>query len=213
MIQLYNYYRSGTSHRVRIALNLKGIDFDYVPVNLLEREHKSDAYLAINPQGLAPALTVDGHTLTQSPAILEWIEESWPEPPLLPEDRFERAHVRAMAALVACDIHPINNLRILNTIKSEFGADKDAILRWIAHWNTDGFAALETILNADKARGDFCFGKAPGLAECYLIPQIYAARRFEVDLKPFPAICAIDEACAALPAFIHAHPANQPDAV
>jgi len=213
VIRLYNYYRSGTSHRVRIALHLKDIPYEYVPVNLLEKEHKSAAYLALNPQGLAPAIKVDGHTLTQSPAILEWLEESWPQPPLLPTDRFDRARVRAMAALIACDIHPINNLRILNAIKSEFGADQNAVLAWIARWTNDGFAALETMLNADSRRGDFCFGKAPGLVECNLIPQVYAARRFKVDLTPYPAITAIDAACADLPAFIAAHPANQPDAV
>ncbi|MDQ7018572.1 MAG: maleylacetoacetate isomerase [Robiginitomaculum sp.] len=213
MIRLYNYYRSGTSHRVRIALHLKDVPFEYVPVNLLEKEHKSAAYQALNPQGLAPAITVDGHTLTQSPAILEWIEESWPEPPLLPTDRFDRARVRAMAALIACDIHPINNLRILNALKSGFGADQSAVLGWIARWIYDGFAALEVMLKADSQRGDFCFGKAPGLVECNLIPQVYAARRFEVDLTPFPTITAIDAACAALPAFEKAHPANQPDAV
>ncbi len=212
-VELHNYYRSGTSHRVRIALHQKSVAFEYVPVNLLAGEHKTDAYLALNPQGLVPALNVDGRTLTQSPAILEWIEESWPDPPLLPKDRYDRAHVRAMAALVACDIHPINNLRILNTLKSEFGADQDAVLRWISHWITEGFTALETILKADKTRGDFCFGDAPGLAECCLIPQVYAARRFDVDLTSFPAICAIDDACAVLPAFKAAHPGNQMDVI
>ncbi|PHS28263.1 MAG: maleylacetoacetate isomerase [Robiginitomaculum sp.] len=213
MIRLHNYYRSGTSHRVRIALNLKKVSYEYVPLNLLEKAHKSEAYLALNPQGLAPALEVDGHVLTQSPAILEWIEESWPEPPLLPTDRFDRARVRAMAALIACDIHPINNLRILNALKQDFGADHDAVLGWITRWTTDGFSALETLLNTNHNRGEFCFGKAPGLVECNLIPQVYAARRFDVDLAPYPAITAIDAACAALPAFESAHPANQPDAV
>lgn len=213
MIRLYNYYRSGTSHRVRIALALKGVDYEYVPINLLNKEHKSPAYLAKNPQGLAPALTINGHTLTQSPAILEWIEENWPEPPLLPAGHFDRARVRAMAALVACDIHPVNNLRILNAIKSEFGADQDAVMAWIARWITDGFTALEVMLGEDKARGQFCFGDTPGLADCTLIPQIYAARRFNVDLMAFPAIVDIDNACAEHPAFIAAHPANQPDAV
>jgi maleylpyruvate isomerase len=211
-MKLHNYYRSGTSHRVRIALNLKGIAYDYVPVNLLNGEHRGEPYKALNPQGLAPALEVDGHTLTQSPAILEWIEESWPEPPLLPAGRFDRARVRAMAALVACDIHPVNNLRILNALKSEFNADQDAVLAWIARWINDGFSALESMLNDDKTRGPFCFGDAPGLADCTLIPQVYAARRFHVDLTPFAAINAIDAACAELPAFQAAYPDNQPDA-
>ena len=212
MITLYNYWRSGTSHRVRIALALKGVDYDYVPLNLLAGEHKDDAYRAMNPQGLVPALAVDGHVLTQSPAILEWIEESWPEPPLLPKDRFDRARVRAMAALVECDIHPINNLRVLNTLKADFDADRAAVLNWIARWISEGFMALELMLGRDKVRGDYCFGNAPSLAECCLIPQVYAARRFDVDLTPFAAITAIDAACAKLPAFIAAAPENQPDA-
>ncbi len=212
MIRLYNYWRSGTSHRVRIALALKGVTYDYVPVNLLEGEHRGAAFRAMNPQGLAPAVEVDGHVLTQSPAILEWIEERWPKPPLLPEDHFDRARVRAMAALVACDIHPINNLRVLNALKDEFDADRAAILAWIARWITEGFTALEIMLNRDKSRGEFCFGGAPGLAECCLVPQVYAARRFDVDLTPFAAITAIDAACAKLPAFIAAAPQNQPDA-
>ncbi len=212
MIRLYNYWRSGTSHRVRIALALKGIDYDYVPVNLLAGEHRGEAFKAMNPQGLAPAVEADGHILTQSPAILEWIEESWPTPPLLPRDRFDRARVRAMAALVACDIHPLNNLRVLNTLKAEFDADGAAILAWIARWITEGFMALEIMLGRDKSRGDFCFGGAPTLADCCLIPQVYAARRFDVDLTPFAAITAIDAACAKLPAFIAAAPQNQPDA-
>ncbi len=213
MIRLYNYYRSGTSQRVRIALNLKNVPYDYVPVNLLKGEHRSKIYRALNPQGLAPSLQIDGHTLIQSPAILEWIEEKWPDPSLLPSDLFERAHVRAMVALIGCDIHPVNNLRILNRLKSEFSADQQAIHSWISHWITEGFTALETMLQQDIGRGDFCFGNLPGMAECYLIPQVYAARRFEVDLTLFPAIIAIDEACANLSAFQAAHPDNQPDTV
>ncbi len=213
MIKLFNYYRSGTSHRVRIALHLKGVEFEYIPVNLLKGEHKSKGYLAINPQGLAPALTIEGHTLTQSPAVLEWIEEKWPDPALLPTDLYDRARVRAMAALVACDIHPINNLRILNALKSDFHADQDAVLSWIARWINDGFAALESTLKADQNRSQYCFGDMPGLAECTLIPQVFAARRFKVDLTPYPIIANIDATCATHPAFIAAHPANQPDAL
>ncbi len=212
-MKLFNYYRSGTSHRIRIALHLKDVKYEYVPVNLLTREHKSEEYLAINPQGLAPSLSVDGHILTQSPAILEWIEETWLNPPLLPVAPLDRARVRAMAALIACDIHPLNNLRVLNAIKGEFDADPKAVSRWIAQWITAGFEALEKMLDGTPKRGGFCFGNAPGLAECCLIPQVYSAKRFGVDLTPFPAIIAIDQTCTALPAFIAAHPDNQPDAV
>ena len=212
VIELWNYYRSGTSHRVRIALNLKGIEWTYRPLNLLKSEHKSAQYLHINPQGLAPTMLVDGVPLTQSPAILEYIEEMWPHPPLLPKNPMDRAKVRAMAMIIGCDIHPINNLRILNEVKAATGEDGPP-LSWIHKWIQQGFEALESMLFSDKNRDPgFCFGSAHGLIECYLIPQIYAARRFEFDLSPFPLICQIDEHCARLPAFIDAHPDQQPDA-
>ncbi len=212
MIKLWNYYRSGTSHRVRIALNLKGIEWEYVPLNLLKRQHKTDEYMAINPQGLAPAMQIGEQIITQSPAILEYLEEMHPDPALFPAGAIHRAKVRAMAMVIGCDIHPLNNLRVLNAVKEISGEDGPP-LAWITNWIHLGFAALEEMLVKTPGRDPgFCFGAHAGLAECYLIPQVYAARRFNVDLTPFPQICTIDENCADIPAFIKAHPDVQPDA-
>lgn len=207
---LHNYWRSGTSYRTRIALNLKGVAYDQVGVDLRAGAQKSDSYLALNPQGLVPALEADGDVFTQSPAILEWIEERWPEPPLLPSGRDARAHVRAMAAVVACDIHPLNNLRVLKAIKQDFGADEAQTKIWTARWIEAGFTALEALI---ARHGDgWAFGSTPTLADCCLIPQVYSARRFEVDLNPFPRILAVDARAADHPAFQAAHPDRQPDA-
>ncbi|ANQ85597.1 maleylpyruvate isomerase [Azoarcus olearius] len=211
-MKLYNFFRSGTSHRLRIALNLKGIQYDYVPVDLRTEEHLGAAFKAVNPQQLVPALVDGDLTLIQSPAIIEWLEERHPNPPLLPSDPDDRAHVRAMAAIVGCDIHPINNRRILEYLRKQLGQDEKAVLAWCANWIDAGFAALEALLAADTRRGRFCFGDAPGLAEVYLIPQVESARRFNVDLSPYPNILAIDAACAELDAFRRAAPARQPDA-
>ncbi len=212
MMQLYNFFRSGTSHRLRIALNLKGVDYEYIPVNLRTEEHLGTAFKALNPQGLVPALLVEGRVLTQTPAIIEWLEERYPTPPLLPVDPESRARVRAMAAIVGCDIHPINNRRILEYLRKTLGCDEAAVLAWCATWIDAGFTALEAMLAADNQRGAFCFGDTPTLADVYLIPQVESARRFEVDLTPFPNIIAIDQACAELAAFRRAAPTLQPDA-
>lgn len=211
-MKLYNFFRSGTSHRLRIALNLKGIEYEYVPVDLRTDEHLGAAFKAVNPQALVPALVDGDLTLIQSPAILEWLEERHPEPPLLPSNPEDRARVRAMAAIVGCDIHPINNRRILETLRKTFGADEAAVNAWCATWIAAGFEAIEALLAADTARGDFCFGGAPGLAEVYLVPQVESARRFQVDLSPYPHIVAVDRACAEIDAFRRAAPAVQPDA-
>jgi len=211
-MQLHNFFRSATSHRTRIALNLKGLNYEYVAVDLRKNAHQSAAFKALNPQGLVPALVDGDLVLTQSVAIIEWLEERYPTPALLPTDLNERAHVRALAAIVGCDIHPINNKRILDTLRASFGADDAAINSWCGTWIKAGFEALEAMLPADKNRGDFCFGKAPGLADVYLVPQVEGARRFKVDLTPYPGILAIDQACSALPAFASAAPAAQPDA-
>lgn len=212
MIELWSYYRSGTSHRVRIALNVKGLDWQHKELNLLQRQHQAAPYQQINPQGLAPTLIIDGKPLTQSPAILEFLEETWPEPALLPKDLFERAQARAMAMIIGCDIHPINNLRVLNEVKRLTATDGPPI-KWIHNWLSSGFAALESLLaNNPNRSSDFCFGTKPSLVECYLIPQVYAAKRFQLDMKPYPVISQIDDACAELAAFIAAHPDNQPDA-
>ena len=211
-MKLYNFWRSGTSHRTRIALNLKGLTTDYVAVHLGKEEHLQDAFKAINPQQLVPALDTGNEVLIQSPAILEWLEEKYPTPALLPRDPQRRARVRALAAIVGCDIHPINNRRILEALRHSFGANDDAINQWCGTWISAGFDAYEALLAADPHRGRFSHGDAPTLADCYLIPQIESARRFKVDLTRWPLIMAVEQACMALEAFQKAAPSQQPDA-
>lgn len=211
-MKLYNFFRSGSSHRLRIALNLKGLDYDYIAVDLRTEEHCGEAFKALNPQGLVPALADGDTTLTQSPAIIEWLEERHPKPPLLPADPQQRARVRALAAIVGCDIHPINNRRILEYMRTTLGCDQAALNAWCAMWINAGFEAIEKMLAADTGRSRFCFGDAPTLADVYLIPQVESARRFNVDLTPYPNIVAIDHACSQLPEFAHAVPQLQPDA-
>lgn len=211
-MKLYNFFRSGTSHRLRIALNLKELDYEYVAVDLRQDEHLGAAFKAINPQGLVPVLDTGEAVLLQSPAIIEWLEERYPSPALLPSTPDERAYVRALAAVVGCDIHPINNRRILEYMRHTLGSDEAEIEAWCPRWIADGFAALEALLAADTRRGDFCFGHMPTLADVYLVPQVESARRFKVDLTPYPNIVAVDRACAQLDAFRRAEPATQPDA-
>ncbi|MDD2544967.1 MAG: maleylacetoacetate isomerase [Burkholderiaceae bacterium] len=212
-MKLYNFFRSGTSHRLRIALNLKGLDTDYVAVDLRTEEHLKAAFQAINPQQLVPALDTGTHTLIQSPAIIEWLEEKYPTPALLPASPEDRAHVRALAAIVGCDIHPINNRRILETLRKQFGANEDTINAWCSTWISAGFDAYEALLAADPRRqAGFSFGDAPTVADVYLVPQVESARRFKVDLGRWPRILAIDTACAQIDAFRKAAPAAQPDA-
>lgn len=212
-MQLHNFFRSGTSHRLRIALNLKGLDVEYVAVDLRREAHLQAGFKAINPQGLVPALVLDdAQVLIQSPAIIEWLEERHPTPPLLPADPEARARVRALAAIVGCDIHPVNNRRILEALRHRFGADEAAINAWCGTWIADGFDAIEALLAADPARGDFCFGSAPTLADVYLVPQIESARRFQVDLSRWPRLLAVEAACLRLEAFQRAAPGRQPDA-
>ena len=211
-MKLYSFWRSGTSHRTRIALYLKGLDTDYVAVHLAKEEHLQDAFKAVNPQQLVPALDTGSEVLIQSPAIIEWLEEKYPTPALLPSDASGRAQVRALAAIVGCDIHPINNRRILETLRKQFGANDDAINAWCGTWITSGFDAYEALLAADTKRGRFSFGDAPTIADCYLIPQIESARRFKVDLTQWPLIMAVENACMALEAFQKAAPSQQPDA-
>lgn len=212
-MKLYNFFRSGTSHRLRIALNLKGLTPDYVAVDLRTEQHLKDAFKVINPQQLVPALALDdGAVLIQSPAIIEWLEESYPTPALLPASPLDRARVRALAAIVGCDIHPINNRRILETLRHQFKADEAAVNAWCATWISAGFDAYEALLAADPQRGRFSFGDAPTLADVYLIPQVESARRFKVDVSRWPAIAAVDAACGTLDAFQRAAPALQVDA-
>ncbi|MEY3215708.1 MAG: Maleylpyruvate isomerase [Pseudomonadota bacterium] len=211
-MKLYSFFRSGTSHRLRIALNLKGIATDYTAVDLRVDEQLKEAFKAINPQGLVPALDTGEQVLIQSPAIIEWLEEKHPTPALLPAGADARAHVRALAAIVGCDIHPINNRRILQTLRKQFGANEDAINAWCGHWISEGFDAYEALIAADKTRGRFSFGDTPTLADVYLIPQVESARRFNVDLGRWPLISAIDKACGEMEAFKKAAPMAQPDA-
>lgn len=211
-MKLYNFWRSGTSHRTRIALNLKGLTVEYVAVHLGKEEHLKNEFKVINPQQLVPALDTGREVLLQSPAILEWLEEKYPTPALLPNDPKSRAQVRALAAIIGCDIHPINNRRILEYLRKSFGANDDAINQWCGIWISAGFDAYEALLNADNQRGHFSHGDTPSMADCYLIPQIESARRFKVDLSKWPLITAVENACMELDAFRKAAPAEQPDA-
>jgi maleylacetoacetate isomerase len=207
---LYSAWRASAPYRVRIALNLKGLAYDYVPVNLAAGEQRKADYQALNPQRLVPTLEVDGHVLTQSLAILEWLEETHPHPPLLPADPFDRATVRAMCGIIACDIHPVNNLRIMKALAA-MGQDEAARNAWAGRWIAEGFDALEPLI-ARHGQG-WAFGASPTLADCCLVPQVYNARRFGVDLAPWPAITSVAEVAEAHPAFAAAHPNRQPDAV
>ena len=218
MLQLYSYFRSSAAYRLRIALHLKGLAFDTVPVHLLKGggEQLQSAYRAINPAALVPALNIDadndGTTLTQSLAIMEYLDETHPQPPLLPADALGRARVRALALTVACDIHPLNNLRVLTYLSGELQASGDARNAWARHWMALGFATLEQHLAHDAATGLCCHGDTPTLADCCVVPQVFNARRFELDLAPYPTLVRIAEHCEALLVFIAAHPAQQPDA-
>ncbi len=207
---LHGYWRSGASYRTRIALNLKGLPYVHAGVELRQGEQRSERYRALNPQGLVPALEHDGDILIQSPAILEWLEERWPAPPLLPADLVDRATVRAMAALVACDIQPLNNLRILQFLKDDLGVDEGGVKAWTHRWITAGFDAFERLI--ERHGKGWSFGETPSLADCCLVPQIYSARRFAVDLAPYPRIMEVEAQAAAHPAFQAAHPDRQPDA-
>ena len=209
---LYGYFRSSTSYRTRIAMNLKGLDYDYIAVNLAQDEQLKNEFLALNPQGLVPVLQADDLLLFQSPAILEWLEEVYPKNPLLPKDAAGRMQVRALSAMIGCDIHPLNNRRVLQYLRNELSVDEAEVIKWCNRWISEGFSALEKRLVADKTRGKFCYGDSPTFADCYLIPQVSSARRFEVDLNPYPNIVQIDAHCRTLKAFADADPMQQPDA-
>lgn len=213
-MELFTYFRSSAAYRVRIALNLKGLKADYRYVHLVKdggQQHQPD-YLKLNPQGLVPALVDDGQVLTQSLAIIEYLDETHPEPALLPKDAIGRARVRALAQIVACDIHPVNNLRILKYLETEFGVDEAARKKWYRHWILEGFTALEKSLADNPVTGKYCHGGQPTLADICLVPQVFNARRFEIDMKLFPVINRIDTECLKLNAFSDAAPEKQNDA-
>jgi maleylacetoacetate isomerase len=213
MATLFNYWRSGTSHRTRIALALKGVAYEQVAIDLTASAQRDPDFLARNPQGLVPAfVTDDGETLTQSMAIIEWLEETHPAPPLLPRDPVARAKVRAIANAVACDIHPLGNLRVLQYLRKEYGQDEAGVAAWSTRWIRDGFNAIEQML-ADSPGGPWCWGTEPTLADVCLVPQIYAAvSRYALDIRHWRRLAEIDMAAAAHPAFQIAHPTRQPDA-
>jgi len=213
-LQLYSYWRSSAAYRVRIGLNLKGLAYDTVPVHLLQDggRQRTPEYREINPQGLVPVLGHGHRRLAQSLAILEYLDEMWPEPALLPTTARERARVRALAMLVACDIHPLNNLRVLQYFEHEWNVPQPERDGWVRHWIVDGLVAAEAMLADHPSTGIFCEGNVPGLADCCIIPQLYNARRFGVDIARFPTLARIEAACLALPAFDMARPERQPDA-
>ncbi|RFB04249.1 maleylacetoacetate isomerase [Parvularcula marina] len=212
-MKLYGYWRSGTSYRTRLGLALKGIEVEHIPVDLTTGAQKSPEYMADNPQGLVPTLVLDdGTAIAQSGAILEYLDEKFPARPLLPAGVKARAHVRQICQIVGCDIHPLNNLRILKHLKNEFDQPQSGVDDWAGRWIAEGFDAFEALLGADQGRGAFSFGGRPGMAECYLIPQIYSARRFNVDVARWPLILGVEEATLALPEVAAALPENQADA-
>ena len=212
-MKLYTYFRSSAAYRVRIALNLKGLAYDAAPVHLLRNggEQLSDAYRAINPAMLLPTLEDDGNTIGQSLAIIEYLEETHPHTPLLPGDPASRARVRALALTVAADTHPLGNLRVLKHLKGEMGVSEEAKLAWQQHWLRTGMATLEALLADDQRTGRYCHGDTPTMADCCLVPQVFGALRFGVDVTPYPTIMRIHAACGELAPFQRAHPSQQPD--
>jgi len=213
-MKLYTFFRSSASYRVRIALNLKGIEYEQTPIHLRRGggEQLQRAYKAVNPQALVPALEDNGRNLTQSLAIIEYLDEKYPEPPLLPKDPAHKALVRAMALVIACEVHPIQNLRVLNYIKSAYNQTDEQVNRWSQHWINLGLTALEQMIVAQPKRGQFCFGDRPTLADICVVPQLGNARRYGCDLSQYPAILGIEKTCTALAAFANAAPEKQPDA-
>lgn len=211
-MKLHNYFRSSAAFRARIALNLKRLDYERVAKVFAKKEHWAADYLKLNPQGLIPALEVDGAVISQSVAIIEYLNDLYPEPPLLPADPLARAQVRSIALGIACDIHPLNNLRVLNYLRKQLGQNEDGVNTWYRHWITEGFTGLEQQIAKHSTSRRYCFGDSVSLADVCLVPQIYNARRFETDLTPFPTLVAISTHLESLPAFDTARPEAQPDA-
>ncbi len=211
-MKLYTYYRSSAAFRVRIALNIKGLKYDSIPKHFAKNEHRAADYLSLNPQGLIPALDSDGAVLSQSMAIMEYLDEQYPQPALLPADALGRARVRSMALSIVADLHPLNNLRVLNYLRRELKLDDAGINTWYRHWVTTGFHSLEQLAGTYSTSGRHCYGDSVSLADICLVPQMYNARRFETDLKPFPKLVAISTHLESLPEFAAARPEVQPDA-
>ncbi len=209
---LHEYFRSSASFRVRIALNLKGIEYQAVSYHLRRGEHRLPDYLALNPAGLVPTLELSGHAISQSLAIIELIDEIHPNPSFLPDNPLDRATVRSLAQMIACDIHPLNNLRVLNYLRENLGSDEHAVKQWYNHWLAQGFLALEAQLQRHAGRGLYCFGNAPSLADICLVPQCVNAAKYDFDIGQYPVIAAIFARCLSLPAVNMAMPSRQPDA-
>jgi len=213
-MKLYSYFRSSAAYRVRIALNLKSLDYRIIPVHLIRGggENNRPEYLRKNPLALVPTLETEEGVLIQSLAILEYLEERYPTPSLLPTDPVGRAYVRGIAQTIACEIHPLNNLRVLHYLTGQMGVDEAGKLNWYRHWIQDGLSGVEKLLSNNANKAGFCYGERPTFADCCLVPQVYNARRFDCPLDDFPIIRAIAERCEMLPAFVRAAPENQPDA-
>jgi maleylpyruvate isomerase len=213
-MKLYTFFRSSASYRVRIALNFKGVSYEQAPIHLRRSggEQFTAAYKAVNPQALVPALEDNGKILTQSLAIIEYLEDKYPRPPLLPADPADKALVRGMALIIACEVHPIQNLRVLNYVKKEYNQTDDQVNRWAQHWINLGLTALEQLIVAQPKHGKFCFGDTPTLADICLVPQLGNARRYGSDLSQYPNILGVEKNCMTLPAFVNAAPEKQPDA-
>ncbi|MEK0428568.1 MAG: maleylacetoacetate isomerase [Pseudomonadota bacterium] len=214
MLTLHNYFRSSAAYRVRIAMNLKGLDYDYVPVHLTRDGGMQfkEPYKSLNPQQLVPLLDDDGFQISQSLAIIEYLDEKFPNTRLLPKSPEGRARVRQIALAISCDIHPLQNLRVLKYLTGTLGASEESKTQWIHHWLSEGLAALEADLSRAPTRGRFCFGDTPSMADCTLVPQMFSAARFNVDTVPYPTLRAIYAACEAIPAVAAAHPSRQMDA-
>ena len=212
-MRLYTYFRSSASYRCRIALNLKGVKADMSFVHLIRDggQQMKESFEAINPQKMVPTLETEHGVLTQSLAIIEWLDETYDQCPLLPKDPFQKAEVRRFSQAIACDIHPLQNARVLKYLRSELGQDESGILKWCQRWLGDGLLACERLLNQKKVETEFCFGNTPGMADVFLVPQIFSANRFDVDLSKMPGLVRIARECNTLAAFQEAHPENQPD--
>jgi maleylpyruvate isomerase len=213
-MKLYTYFRSSAAYRVRIALNLKGLQYDAIPVHLLRGggEQLQEQYRSINPSGLVPAFQDDFITLTQSMAILEYLEDAYPQAPIMPKDATERARVRELAQIIACDIHPVNNLRVLRYLVHELKVTEEQKNAWYRHWLVGGLEVLEKHLARDPSSGPLCHGHSPTIADCLLVPQVFNAQRHGIDVSVYPNIARINAQCIEIPAFVKAHPSNQPDA-